>query len=303
MRPYGLLVFERVEWAISPRRNQRAITQTNEDSKGSNKSIEEVAYSGVLSAFAKRKLRKAISLMVAIARDKEAPNFKTGNMFKFKVNFITLTLPSEQGTISDKEIKSGCLDPFIKRMKRKHKLNSYVWRAERQKNGNIHFHIITDTYIHYQHLRNDWNACLNKFDFIEKFYLKNGHRNPNSTDVHAIWKVKNLVAYFVKYMSKTTTAKDVIQGKVWDCSNNLKSKDSCEVLLEGDYLDIWNRAKFEVTSRVIDDPNFSIVLLNKEGFEKFVIGNLKANWEQYLERLRTYSRSSVSPCDSDPKGL
>jgi len=288
--PYGLLVFQRTEWNIKPRFNREVRSQYNSNSDVVNQSIEEVQYSGVMTAFAKKRLRRAIQLMVAISLPKEAQHFKTGKYFKFRVNFITLTLPFEQGEHTDKSIKSLALDPWIKRMKRKRGLKSYVWRAEKQANGNLHFHIITDTWIHYQAIRDDWNECLQRFGYIDKFQERHGHRNPNSTDVHAVWRIKNLAAYFVKYMSKNSKGCDVINGKLWDCSENLKVKDACEVLLEGTDLERWDRSRNVENARVIDDPNFSIVFLDGEGFEKIVTGDLREKWTAYLKRIREYER-------------
>ena len=56
-----------------------------------------------------------------------------------KLNFIHLTIPS-QGTKSDKFIKL-ILNRFILYAYRKTGLRSYVWKAEPQARGEIHFHI------------------------------------------------------------------------------------------------------------------------------------------------------------------
>lgn len=239
-----------------------------------------------MTPFAKKKLKRAIQLMVASSKEKEATNFKTGKLFKFKVNFVTLTLPGPQGTITDKQLKKECLDNFIKRIKRKLKLNNYIWRAERQKNGNLHFHMVTDTYLHYEKIRNDWNDCLNKFGFIDRFEAKHGHRNPNSTDVHAVWKVKNLTQYFVKYMSKGNSEGDIIEGKLWDCSAALKTKKNCEFVLEGETFDQWTKAIEDTKNEVKNDTNFCIIFLNASQFSKYVTGNLLKRWNEYLAIIR-----------------
>ena len=112
-------------------------------------------------------------------------------------------------------------------MRRKHRLRSYVWRAEVQQNGNLHFHVISDTYIRYDHIRADWNSCLRDTGLIDKFKAKHGHADANSTDVHAVYKIKDLTAYFTKYMSKKSKKTDRnIEGKIWDCSANLKTKEN-----------------------------------------------------------------------------
>ena len=75
-----------------------------------------------------------------------ATNYHNHRNFKFKLNLITLTLPSKQNEHSDNEIKHRALNNFFTQLRTKHNLVNYVWKAEKQKNGNIHFHIITDKF-------------------------------------------------------------------------------------------------------------------------------------------------------------
>ena len=286
VRPWGLLAYERTEW-LTPRKkkNQPLITKHNHSSQDKTTGLEK-AYTGQLTPYAKKKLKRAIQLMVASAKEKEAPNFKKGTTFKFKVNFITLTLPAPQRNVTDKQLKKEVLDNYIKRLKRKFKLNSYVWRAERQKNGNLHFHMITDTWIHYEKLRNDWNSCLQKFHFIDEFEAKHGHRNPNSTDVHAVWKVKNLTQYFIKYMSKNNPEGETIEGKIWDCSKNLKTKKNCETLLEGEALETWQHLSNNPDIEQKSDTHYTLLFLRPYQFNKYITGSLKRMWEEYLAMIR-----------------
>lgn len=292
VRSWGLLAYDRIEWHQGKRKRKTNNTTTNTNTTANHHDLSIKSYTGQLTPFAKKKLKRAIQLMVASAKEKEATNFKTNQIFKFKVNFVTLTLPFEQGDITDKQIKKEVLDPFIKRLRRKLKLNNYVWRAERQKNGNLHFHMVTDTYLHYEKIRNDWNDCLNKLGFIDKFEAKHGHRNPNSTDVHAVWKVKNLTQYFIKYMSKGGNEGDVINGKVWDCSQALKTKKNCEMMLEGEALDIWQKAYESGKNEVKNDTNYCLIFLTPSQFGKHIKGNILTLWEEYLAMIRGDAVSS-----------
>jgi len=274
VRPYGLLAYEHKEFS------------STRDFKRDRPAKEFNSYTGRLTPYAKKKLKRAIGLMVASAKEKEAPNWKTGKTFKFKVNFITFTLPAAQQEIEDKTIKR-CLDNWIKRAKRKHNLNSYVWRAERQANGNIHFHMITDVWIHYEKIRNDWNSCLRETGLIEKFKAKHGHENPNSTDVHAVWKVKNLVQYFVKYMSKEhKQGEEPIKGKVWDCSKNLKTKTNCWMMMEGEAQQNWEYCYRSEQLERLDDPLFTIIFIKPDQWKQYIGKTLQHRWDEYLESIR-----------------
>lgn len=293
----------------------------NEDS-----SNDSGKYTGVLTKFSKKKLTRSIQLITAIAQEKEAINFKTTKTFKFKLNFITLTLPSAQKEIPDKTIKN-CLNLWIKRQVRKNQLRSYVWRAERQANGNIHFHIITDCYIHYEKIRSDWNSCLAKTGLVQSYTAKHEHltlkeylkmypenekvtramrvesynkgratlwTQPNSTDVHAIIKVKNLTAYFVKYMSKShKEGEKPIQGKIWDCSENLKTKDSCTTIRDSSLTetiqDIFGNGEY----KTLNDDKFSIAFLNEEQKKKALPEKLYFEWLDYLKRIREFKSKKI----------
>ena len=269
--------------------------------------------------------------MVATAKWKEAKHFKTGKTFRFKVNFITLTLPAPQRNIGDREIKKHCLDAWLKRAKRKYGLKSYIWRAERQKNGNLHFHIITDCYIRYDFIRNDWNSVLSQYHFIEEFKQAYGHHNPNSTDVHSVKNVKNLSAYFVKYFSKSevgkngfakaplkevkhichdsdfTSAKyfhienpnqEFIDGKIWDCSSNLKTRENCEFMMDGKVREIAEHALQDTQVETKNLDFCTLIFLKDEKWDKYVTGEIREGWEKYLDKIR----NAEHPEESVPVG-
>lgn len=225
--------------------------------------------------------------MVATAKEKTAPNFKTGKHFKFKLNFITFTLPAAQNEIGDKQIKKY-LDSWIKRAKRKYNLRSYVWRAERQANGNLHFHMITDTYIHYQALRNDWNSILYPSGLITRYQERNGKKQPNSTDIHAISQIKNLTSYFIKYMSKEhKEGEKKIDGKIWDCSTNLKTKKNCSMMLEGENYECWQKISTDDSFDRINDCNFTILFIPPDKWGILFIPAWLEKWKEYLEEVRS----------------
>lgn len=147
---------------------------------------------------------------------------------RHKVVFITLTLPSKQ-MHTDTELKSKCLNQLLTELRAKYGRLLYVWKAERQKNGNLHFHVLLNRYIPARELRERWNRILSKLGYIDVFESKHGHRDPNSTDVHSLYKDKrtgkrvvSVVSYMAKYMSKEG---DEIEGRYWYASSELSSVD------------------------------------------------------------------------------
>jgi hypothetical protein len=279
------------------------------------------AYSGKMSDHGRKRMKRAINLLIAAAQWKTAIDYKTQKEYRFLINFVTLTLPTPQGTRADKEIKKHVLDPWIKKAKRRFNLKSYVWRAEKQGNGNIHFHLCTDVFIPYQELRDTWNDNLEAMGFISEYEKKHKHRSPNSTDIHAVKNINNLAGYIVKYMSKDhVTQKELnaitavrfahgssarlraqkvldkclnlseepLDGKVWDCSSNLKIKGNCELFLEAEQEQIWNEERKTKAKQVIDKDRFSLICYNRSDFNRMLRGPIKSHWNNYLKVIRDH---------------
>jgi hypothetical protein len=329
VRPNMIMIYPYTLWpsGYAPGRRESAFGSYDNDQSVSNDLFEgKTAYSGQLTSHSRKRLQKCINLLVAIAKPKRvAPPIVT-KAFTFSVNFITLTLPAAQGSVTDKELKKGCLDPWIKSMKRKHQMKSYVWRAERQFNGNVHFHIISDAYLPQDDVRNDWNRQLSKFHFIDKFAEKHNYKTPNSTDVHAIHKIDNLAAYMVKYMSKDSSThltelnaklqqqgKEPIQpekhdfrkvidqpkwdtpinGKVWDCSENLKAKDRCEVEADSSIRQEVNEIVHEKKLRFINTEHCTIIFSGKSKMQSLLKGELLKLYLSYLHRISNYDQLKI----------
>jgi hypothetical protein len=202
--------------------------------------LADNSHHGRISPIALRKIKKAIDYTVYLAAPKSLPNSLHGKDFKFRLNLITLTLSSNQ-IHSDNEIKKEVFQPMLNSFRDKFHVINYVWRAEKQGNGNIHFHIITDKFIPWNELRNTWNKHQNKLGYINRYRqnmidfhkdgfklrkellkdwtaekqikaykegIKNEWHNPNSTDVHSLRTVTNVKNYFVKYLTKDTQSAD-----------------------------------------------------------------------------------------------
>jgi hypothetical protein len=242
-------------------------------------------YTGKLNEKSKSKLRFALNLLVAQAKWKQVENPTTGKMYKFKVNFITLTLSAPQREVSDKVIKSKMLFPWIRTMRDSHGLRSYVWRAERQKNGNIHFHFTTDTYIPYDSIRDSWNFQQAKFHFIDEFRRKNKSAYPNSTDVHSVMNVRNLASYLVKYMSKDEKGLETIEGKVWDCSTNLKTTERVCFEIDGPTFKMVDSILASKKFRSFDNDHCRIVALSEKDMRSYLPAKMTREYRAWLQRV------------------
>lgn len=213
---------------------------------------------GRVSKKSAQRLNNAVNWLVASAKDKTIYDKKTKKRFNFKINFVTLTLPTLDHQISDHKFKTVLLHAFINTCRYKYDLKNFVWKVETQANGNIHAHFTTDCFIHWADLRRTWNKILSKNGAIGHYQAKhekmsfedyctaynldgkkseiqlkksydfgvsNNWTQPNSTDVHAVHKVKDIGAYLAKYLGKNDDERRVISGRLWSCSYNLSESN------------------------------------------------------------------------------
>ena len=233
--------------------------------------FKDNCHHGVISAVARKKITRAINYLVYLVPKKKYYHPGTLKSHSFFLNFITLTLSSEQ-IHSDNEIKSLILQPFLDELRKKRKVINYFWRAEKQENGAIHFHIITDRFIWWNDLRNMWNFYQQKLGYVTRYRdnqmlwhkegftprpeladswpvvkqrkawqvgVRTGWHSPNSTDVHGLSKVGNVRSYLLKYIEKTEQSQN-IEGRLWGCSyglTNLKGALATAAGSIGDELD------------------------------------------------------------------
>lgn len=225
------------------------------------KNIKEL---GTLSKMQVKSCKKACETMintVLFSKDKTV-HYKTGQY----VAFVTLTLPTKQKH-SDKVLKR-LQTRYIENLQKTYGVKYYVWKAEAQRNGNIHFHLLIDKWIHWTIHRKLWNKQLDKLGYLDEYFEKHGNRNPNTTDVHSLKKdkrgkkLKNITSYIIKYMTKLEFGKRPILGQLWGCSDSTKNLDYPRYS-EGD-------GYFSHVVSMINSGKFKLAL--KEDFFSFFSG-------------------------------
>ena len=156
---------------------------------------------GYFTKSAAKRMRKCLTPWVLAVQTSKELNFGNNTGIKAYLTFATLTLPATQFH-SDQELKRALLMPFIQYMIRSKMTELYLWRAEPQKNGNLHFHLFFDRYIDKTLLQETWNTHLDRLGYIDKFSEKHGHRNPPTTDIRKCPDSMHLVSYVMKYAGK-----------------------------------------------------------------------------------------------------
>lgn len=243
--------------------------------------LQHNAHKGLISLKAEKRIKNAIDWLLYLSETKSFYNRKYKKHFNFKLCFVTLTLSAEQFH-SDNVIKKELLNQFLVEFRTTWKVKHYVWRAEPQKNGNIHFHIVCDKFIPWSDLRNRWNRCQAKLGYIDKFKAKHNHRNPNSTDVHSIQKIKNLSRYLAKYMTKNKQERQ-IEGNLWGLSQSLSGIESATYERDSWIDSEINQIKSAFAGKVRENDYVTCIYVSVKEWSKVVKGLLYNLFRQYLE--------------------
>jgi hypothetical protein len=190
-----------------------------------------------ISKKASSRIKEKISWLYNLSKNQTITTHNGKVLYSFKMNFITLTLPSVQKHSSD-IITKECLNQFITECAAKFGLKNYVWRLEFQKNGNIHYHLACDTYIEFWKCTRIWNRVINKLGYVDSYaqkfskydfkdYYNEFHKNgkedyselmarfkrgvdtnwsqPNTVDCRNVTSSKNIGYYIAKYITKNST--------------------------------------------------------------------------------------------------
>lgn len=147
----------------------------------------------------------------------------SGAALPFRLGFWTLTIPGE---IQDpREVFRTAFARFARWMRKKDIL--YIWKAELQKRGQVHYHLIVDSYVHWREVKAVWNRCLKRAGYLVAWGLKTGNYDPPSVDLRAVKSNRALTNYLLKYITKddiVTDADKKRMGKVWGSSEELRGK-------------------------------------------------------------------------------
>lgn len=201
--------------------------EPNEEQKA-NLDRKGKEYRGNMSRATRSKVNKILlNWMAAVQTHLEEKRYRRERCEVYPV-FVTLTLSDKQRH-SDNWIKREYLNRFIITARRRWGVENYFWRAEPQKNGNIHFHTILDRYVPKEELTEVWNDI--QIDYVKSYQQRTGKTDPPSTQVQKIRSYKRVSLYACKYALKGADwTKDEngaairkIEGRIWGCSAALKA--------------------------------------------------------------------------------
>lgn len=241
-------------------------------------------YSGKLSDGARKRLARAATLMAEACKPKWITNPVTGRLQHHRMSFITLTVSSSEN-ISAADGHKLLLADFLQWMRRSCGVKTYIWKAELQKRGQLHYHITTPTFIHYQEIRDKWNELQLNAGLLKEFAAQYGHVDPNSTDIHEVRHVKNIGRYMVKELCKTLQNEAETRGKIWDCSDNLAGVAYFSLPVARHHEQRINEMKASGDCYLVTGERWTIIEFNDTGPPGLLSDSEAAEMDRYLDEI------------------
>ncbi len=185
---------------------------------------KQAPYNGYMSTATKRKIKNYIEVWSeAVQSVRDHPDWKSRHDKLPYFTFVTLTLASKQFH-DDNFIKRNILGRFINESRKEGMFNHYFWRAEPQKNGNIHFHLIIDKYVDYRKLRKKWNNTQGRYGYIERYRLRQERKFANGFFVD-----KNTKDYDIQARKKKVCPKSQLKRYKTGISERWSNPNSTDI--------------------------------------------------------------------------
>lgn len=238
------------------------------------------AYSGQMASGTQKRIRKALDIFLQLTPEKTIWNPVIQYFHPFRLGFTTLTIHDEK-QISGKEAHAKLLKPWL-RWAGTQGVRNYIWKAELQERGVLHYHVTVDSFLHMDSIRYKWNGLQKREGLLDNFARKHCHFNPNSTDVHSVKTVKDLEAYLAKYIAKSEQNQKSIGGKVWDCSVRLKDTRFSWELDSATEKNILKAIKSNEADRIKLDNCEIIRFKNPESLLSDNLKGLYSSWKNNL---------------------
>lgn len=207
----------------------------NNVSVKSKENLSKAYKSPSLSKGSARKIKKIITHWMLAINMTQKKQHGSGKIKRRYMVMITLTLPSVQ-VDSDKEIKRKYLNNFLIQLKAKYHVKNYLWVAEKQKNGNIHFHIMVDKFIRKEDVTVLWNKVLSNGDYLSNYQKRFGDKLPPNVKLTGQKNMQNPAEYLTKYVTKAEKTQP-IEGVKWACTSELREITKIKFLCKDWYRD------------------------------------------------------------------
>lgn len=131
--------------------------------------------------------------------------------------FYTVSFPSGLSDYHIRKIHNTALT----RIRKYRKSFTYLWVAERQKNGTLHFHMLTNEWLNVRIINHIYKkAIATQIKKDQLTDIKFNQDKYNGVDVKPVSNIQGLKKYLVKYVTKNN---EKMNGLMWNCSSEISA--------------------------------------------------------------------------------
>jgi hypothetical protein len=289
------------------------------------------AYGGGMTMGARKRLAKAVTVMTQAIKPRWVHNPVTCRQHFHRFSFITLTIASPKN-ITARRAYDELLSHFLDWMTRTAAQDdphakTYIWKAELQKRGQMHYHITTPAFIHYRDIRAKWNDLQRRAGLLDDYAREHGHFDPNSTDIHETRHVRKADRYLLKELGKSLSALQVEQiagiknkvidgeltdqegqeqidhvkkngakldAKIWGCSEDLAGVNYYTLELTRRHEDLIEQWIAEGKAWMKKDDFFAIVYCDNVDPPDLLSGKEQIKFSEYLTFAMSRKSSPIN---------
>lgn len=256
--------------------------------------------SPVLSKGSARKIKKIITHWMLAINMTQKKQKGTGQRKRRYMVMITLTLPSVQNE-SDKEIKRNYLNNFLIQLKSKHDVKNYLWVAEKQKNGNIHFHICVDKWCNKFQIQRLWNKVLSNGVYLSNYQQKFGNKLPPNVKITGQKEMANPAEYLTKYVTKAEKTQP-IDGVKWACTVELQEITKIKFLCKDWYRDFLYYYKDVLKVKYFENDYVQVFYFDGNFLNDFMYHDLFLDNEDSFAQTYSLIYPELTPQRRTPPG-
>jgi len=227
------------------------------------------AYNGFMSDATQRHVTKILSTWHEAINVYNDLHVNDKSESKRMITVITLTLSDDQKH-DDKFIKRYMLDRYLVVLKRYYDVKYFFWKAEKQANGRIHFHLMVDSYIDMAIIQEEWNKIQREHGYTENYEKKYKKSEPPSTHVECIKNDHRAIRYMMKYLQKAQKESEAldlkVSGRIWGCSTELKNLKPYSIAEDSQLIEKLDLCVDGETVKMVEEDFFIIYFLDVKLF-------------------------------------
>lgn len=168
---------------------------------------------------------------------------------------VTFPLPIFRG---DLYIKRNFLTPFLQKILYHNPYANYLWKMEKTKSHQPHFHIITDTYIPMAEAKKWWYDTVSLSGAVDEWEKQNNKKWTTGLRIEALRDKTNAAGYVAKYMSKK--GNDLpCDGRLWGCNKAIKDLQETKRKIRRDYVKKMMDDNNDRIERVYYTDNYIVI--------------------------------------------